>query len=69
MPEQARPEQRAGSLVGAPPGRSGDSRAAVALAAAAVNTRLLERTREAIRGVGRQLAARRANLDRLTGKR
>ena len=68
MPEQARPEQRAGSLAGAPPGRSGDSRAAVALAAA-VNNRLLERTREAIRGVGRQMAARRGNLDRLTRKR
>jgi hypothetical protein len=36
---------------------------------AAVSDRLLDRTREAIRGVGRQLAARRANLDRLTGKR
>ena len=65
MPEQARPEQHEGSVASAPPGRSP---AAVALAAG-VNNRLLERTREAIRGVGRQLAARRANLDRLTGKR
>jgi hypothetical protein len=66
MPEQPRPEQQVGSGAGAPPDRSGGSRAA---AAAAVSNRLLERTREAIRGVGRQLAARRANLDRLTGKR
>ena len=65
MPEQPRPEQQVGSGAGAPPGRSGGSRAA----AAAASNRLLERTREAIRGVGRQLAARRANLDRLTGKR
>ena len=65
MPGQARPEQQVGSVASAPPGRSP---AAVALAAG-VNNRLLERTREAIRGVGRQLAARRANLDRLTGKR
>jgi hypothetical protein len=65
MPEQARPEQQVGSGAGAPPDRSGGSRAA----AAAASNRLLERTREAIRGVGRQLAARRANLDRLTGKR
>jgi hypothetical protein len=65
MPEQARPEQQVGSGADAPPDRSGGSRAA----AAAASNRLLERTREAIRGVGRQLAARRANLDRLTGKR
>ena len=65
MPEQAKPEQHEGSVASASPGRSP---AAVALAAG-VNNRLLERTREAIRGVGRQLAARRANLDRLTGKR
>ena len=57
-----------GSVAGALPGRSGDRRAAMALAAA-VNNRLLDRTREAIRSVGRQLAARRANLDRLAGKR
>ena len=68
MPEQTRPEQQAGSGAGAPLGRSGDSRAAVAMAAA-VNHRLLDRTREAIRSVGRQLAARRGNLARLTGKR
>ncbi len=66
MPGQARPEQQVDSGAGAPPGRSGGGRAA---ATAAVNGRLLERTREAIRGVRRQLAARRANLDRLTGKR
>ena len=65
MPEQARPEQHEGSVASAPPGRRP---AAVALAVG-VNNRLLERTRAAIRGVGRQLAARRANLDRLTGKR
>ncbi len=64
MLEQARPEQQVGSGASAPPGRSGGLRAA------AVRNRLLERTREAIRGVGRrQFAARRANLDRLTGKR
>ena len=68
MPEHARPERHVGPEGGAPPGRSGDSRAAVALAAA-VNSRLLERTREAIHGVGRQLAVRRGNLDRLTRKR
>jgi hypothetical protein len=68
MPEQARPEQQLVLGSAAPPGRSGGSRAAAAMAAAA-NNRLLERTREAIRGVGRQLAARRGNLDRLTGKR
>ena len=65
MPEQPRPEQQVGSGAGAPPDRSGGSSAA----AAAASNRLLERTREAIRGVGRQLAARRANLDRLNGKR
>ena len=65
MPEQARPEQHEGSVASAPPGRSP---AAVAMAAG-VNNRLLERTRAAIRGVGRQLAARRGNLDRLTGER
>ena len=65
MPETAKPEQQVGSGAAAPPGRSP---AAVAMAAG-VNNRLLERTREVIRSVGRQLAARRANLDRLTGKR
>ena len=65
MPEQTRPEQQVGSGASAPSGRSGRRRAA----AAAISNRLLERTREAIRSVGRQLAARRANLDRLTGKR
>jgi hypothetical protein len=55
-----------GSVAAAPLDRSGGRRAA---ATAAVNGRLLERTREAIRSVGRQLAARRGNLDRLTGKR
>ena len=65
MRETAKPEQQVGSGASAPPGRSP---AAVALAAAA-NNRLLERTREAIRGVGRQLVARRGNLDRLTRKR
>ena len=64
MPEQTRPEQQVGSGASAPPGRSGRRRAA-----AAISNRLLKRTREAIRGVGRQLAVRRANLDRLTGKR
>jgi len=68
MPEHARPERHVGPEAGAPHGRSGNRRAAMALAAAA-SDRLLERTREAIRGVGRQLAARRANLDRLTRKR
>jgi hypothetical protein len=68
MPEHARPERNVGPEAGAPPGRSGSRRAAMALAAA-VNSRLLERTREAIRGVGHQLAARRGNLDRLTRKR
>ncbi len=63
MPEQTRPEQQVGLGAGAPPGRSGRHRAA------AVNNRLLDRTREVIRSVGRQLAARRGNLDRLTGKR
>ena len=63
MPEQTRPEQQVGLGAGAPPGRSGRRRAA------AVNKRLLERTREMIRSVGRQLAARRGNLDRLTRKR
>jgi hypothetical protein len=66
MPEQTRPEQQVGPGAGAPLARSGGDRAA---AVAAVSDRLLERTRAAIRGVGRQLAARRANLDRLTGKR
>ena len=65
MPETAKPEQQVGSVASTPPGRS----PAAAALAAGVNNRLLERTREAIRGVGRQLAARRANLDRLTGKR
>ena len=63
MPEQTRPEQQVGSGAGAPLGRSGRRRAA------AVNKRLLERTREMIRSVGRQLVARRGNLDRLTRKR
>ena len=66
MPEQARPEQPVGPGAGAPLGRFGTRRAD---AAAAVNNRLLERTREVVRSVGRQLAARRANLDRLNGKR
>ena len=65
MPEKARTDQHEGLVASAPPGRSP---AALAMAAG-VNNRLLERTREAIRGVGRQLAARRANLARLTGKR
>ena len=65
MPEQARPEQQGGSGGGRPPGGSGRR----AAAAAAVDHRFLERTRQAIRSVGRQLAARRANLDRLDGKR
>ena len=66
MPEQARPEQPVGpGAASAPPGRFGSRRAD----AAAVNSRFFERTREAIRSVGRQLAARRANLARLTGKR
>ena len=64
MPEQTRPEQQVGSGASAPSGRSGRRRAA-----AAISNRLLERTREAIRSVGRQLSARRAKLDRLTGKR
>jgi hypothetical protein len=68
MPERTRPERQAGPESGASLGRSRGSRAAAAMAAA-VNNRMLERTREAIRGVGRQMAARRANLDRLTGKR
>ncbi len=63
MLEQARPEPQVGSGASAPPGQSGGRRAA------ALGNRLLERNREAIRSVGRQLAARRANLDRLTGKR
>ena len=67
MPAHARPEQPVGSGAGAPAGGFGSRRAEAA--ASAVNSRLLERTREAIRSVGRQLAARRANLDRLTGKR
>ena len=49
-----------------PPGRSGGRDP---MMTAAVNNRLLDRTREVIRSVGRQLAARRGNLDRLTGKR
>ncbi len=61
MPEQARPEQPVGPGADAPPGRFGSRRAE---AAAAVNKHLLERTREVIRSVGRQLAARRGNLDR-----
>jgi hypothetical protein len=67
MPEQSRPEQQVGSGAGAPPGGFSSRRAAAA--ASALNNRFLERTREAIRSVGRQLAARRANLDRLTRKR
>jgi hypothetical protein len=67
MPEQARPEQQVVSRAGAPLGDSGGGSRPVVTAA--VNNRLLDRTREAIRGVGRQLAARRGNLDRLAGKR
>jgi hypothetical protein len=63
MPEQTRPDEQVDSGAGAPPGRSGHRRAA------AINYRLLDRTREMIRSVGRQLAARRGNLARLTGNR
>ncbi len=62
MPEQTVAARQEGTSGGAPPDPSGDRRAA------AVSNRLLDRTREAIRGVGRQLAARQANLDRLAGK-
>ena len=66
MPEQTRPEQQVRPGAGALPGRSGGRDP---MMMAAVNNRLLDRTREVIRSVGRQLAARRGNLDRLTGKR
>jgi hypothetical protein len=37
--------------------------------AEAVGSRLLERTRELLGSVGRQMAVRRRNLDRLNGRR
>jgi hypothetical protein len=40
-----------------------------ALRAKAVGSRLLERTREVLGSVGRQMAMRRRNLDRLNGRR
>ena len=64
MPVQTSPRQQAGPRAAAPQPLSGD-RGAVAGGGGG----LLERTRTMIRSVGRQLAARRGNLDRLNGKR